>query len=64
MIFLGSRAIPIISAIIEHCLHPRCVLSPMDADYCAQIIKVLHTQGTEGFYTLMLYNKVRALFQP
>lgn len=46
------------SAIIEHCIQPRCLLSPMDADYCAQIIKVIHTQGTQGFPTLMCYDKV------
>ena len=46
------------SAIIEHCIQPRCLLSPMDADFCAQIIKVVHTQGTPGFPTLMCYDKV------
>ncbi|KAG6378421.1 transcription factor/nuclear export subunit protein 2-domain-containing protein [Boletus reticuloceps] len=46
------------SAIIEHCIQPRCLLSPMDADYCAQIIKVVHTQGTLGFPTLMCYDKL------
>jgi THO complex subunit 2 len=30
----------------------------MDADFCAQFIKVLHTQGTPGFPTLMVYDKV------
>lgn len=46
------------SAIIEHCLQPRCLLSPMDADFCSQIIKVIHTQGTPGFPTLLVYDKV------
>ncbi|KAH7888047.1 transcription factor/nuclear export subunit protein 2-domain-containing protein [Phlebopus sp. FC_14] len=46
------------SAIIEHCIQPRCLLSPMDADYCAQIIKVIHTQGTPGFPTLLCYDKL------
>ncbi|KAG9317173.1 transcription factor/nuclear export subunit protein 2-domain-containing protein [Chiua virens] len=46
------------TAIIEHCIQPRCLLSPMDADYCAQIIKVIHTQGTLGFPTLMCYDKL------
>lgn len=50
------------TAIIEHCIQPRCLLSPMDADYCAQIIKVIHTQGTLGFPTLMCYDKVRVKF--
>lgn len=31
----------------------------MDADFCAQFIKVLHTQGTPGFHTLNCYDKVR-----
>ena len=43
---------------IEHCIQPRSLLSPMDADFCAQFIKVLHTQGTPGFSTLMCYDKV------
>ena len=30
----------------------------MDADFCAQFIKVLHTQGTPGFHTIGCYNKV------
>ena len=46
------------SAIIEYCLQPRCLISPMDADFCAQFIKVIHTQGTPGFSTLMCYDKV------
>ncbi|KAJ7283481.1 transcription factor/nuclear export subunit protein 2-domain-containing protein [Mycena rebaudengoi] len=47
----------LVGSIIEHCIQPRCLLSPMDADFCAQIIKVLHTQGTPGFHTLMCYDK-------
>ncbi|KAJ7067990.1 transcription factor/nuclear export subunit protein 2-domain-containing protein [Mycena amicta] len=47
----------LVGAIIEHCIQPRCLLSPMDADYCSQIIKVLHTLGTPGFHTLQCYNK-------
>lgn len=30
----------------------------MDADYCAQIIKVVHSLGTPGFSTLNTYDKV------
>ncbi|KAI6151770.1 transcription factor/nuclear export subunit protein 2-domain-containing protein [Pisolithus tinctorius] len=52
------RSAVLASAIIEHCIQPRCLLSPMDADYCAQIIKVIHTQGTPGFPTLMVYDKL------
>ncbi|KAF7301535.1 hypothetical protein MIND_00719000 [Mycena indigotica] len=48
----------LVGAIIEHCIQPRCLLSPMDADYCYQIIKILHVLGTPGFYTLQCYNKI------
>ncbi|EGO01596.1 hypothetical protein SERLA73DRAFT_49063 [Serpula lacrymans var. lacrymans S7.3] len=54
----NSRAAVLASAVIEHCIQPRCLLSPMDADYCAQIIKVIHTQGTPGFPTLVCYDKL------
>lgn len=57
-----NRYAVLASAIIEHCIQPRCLLSPMDADYCAQIIKVIHTQGTLGFPTLMCYDKVGIKF--
>ncbi|TRM68443.1 transcription factor/nuclear export subunit protein 2-domain-containing protein [Schizophyllum amplum] len=46
------------SAFIEQCLLPRCFLSPMDADYCVQMIKVLHTQGTPGFWTMKVYDQL------
>jgi hypothetical protein len=36
----------------------------MDADFCAQFIKVLHTQGTPGFSTLLCYDKVDFHFKP
>ncbi|KAL1714796.1 transcription factor/nuclear export subunit protein 2-domain-containing protein [Schizophyllum commune] len=57
--FMGNpnpRGIP--SAFIEQCLIPRCFLSPMDADYCVQMIKVLHTQGTPGFWTMKVYDQL------
>ncbi|KAL1743555.1 transcription factor/nuclear export subunit protein 2-domain-containing protein [Schizophyllum fasciatum] len=57
--FVGNanpRGIP--SAFIEQCLIPRCFLSPMDADYCVQMIKVLHTQGTPGFWTMKVYDQL------
>ncbi|KAG1864031.1 hypothetical protein C8R48DRAFT_798753 [Suillus tomentosus] len=47
------------SATIEHCIQSRCLLSPtgMDSDFCAQLIEVMHTQGTPGFPTLVVYDK-------
>ncbi|KAI0082601.1 hypothetical protein K474DRAFT_1655406 [Panus rudis PR-1116 ss-1] len=54
----GPSGHTLASSFIQHCLQPRCLLSPMDADYCAQIIKVIHLQGTPGFSTLKCYDKV------
>ena len=45
--------------IVQYCIHPRSLMSPMDADFCVQMIKVLHGMGTPGFSTLMCYDKVR-----
>jgi THO complex subunit 2 len=53
----GVKATILVASLIEHCIQPRSLLSPMDADFCAQFIKVLHTQGTPGFSTLMCYDK-------
>ena len=39
------------TALVEHCFHPRALISPMDADFCSQIIKVMHSLGTPGFST-------------
>ena len=55
----GPKAATLASAVIEHCIQPRCLLSPMDADYCAQVIKAVHIMGTPGFSTLMTYDKVK-----
>jgi THO complex subunit 2 len=33
----------------------------MDADFCAQFIKVIHAIGTPGFHTLAMYDKVSNL---
>ena len=57
----GPKANALAFAIIEHCIQPRCLLSPMDADYCAQVIKAVHTMGTPGFSTLMIYDKVNQM---
>ncbi|KAI0091900.1 transcription factor/nuclear export subunit protein 2-domain-containing protein [Irpex rosettiformis] len=46
------------AALVEHCFHPRALISPMDADFCSQIIKVMHSLGTPGFSTLNTYDKL------
>ncbi|KAH8118538.1 transcription factor/nuclear export subunit protein 2-domain-containing protein [Phellopilus nigrolimitatus] len=47
-----------IQSLIEHCIQPRSLLSPMDAVYCARLIRTLHERGTPGFHTLMCYDKL------
>ena len=56
---VGPKPATLAAAIVEHCLHPRALISPMDADYAAQIVKVLHLLGTPGFPTFHTYDKVR-----
>jgi THO complex subunit 2 len=34
----------------------------MDADFCAQFIQMMHSQGTPGFHTLGCYDKVDFFF--
>lgn len=48
----------LLTYIIQYCLFPRAILSPMDADFAAQFIKVLHNVGTKGFWTMGCYNKL------
>ncbi|KAG7448931.1 uncharacterized protein BT62DRAFT_653210 [Guyanagaster necrorhizus] len=52
----SRRNLALVEAMLEHCIYPRCLLSPMDADYTAQMIRLLHTQGTPGFQTIVCYN--------
>ncbi|TBU49613.1 transcription factor/nuclear export subunit protein 2-domain-containing protein [Dichomitus squalens] len=54
----NPKAITLAACIIEYCIQPRCLISPMDADFCAQFIKVMHLQGTPGFSTLQTYDKI------
>ncbi|KAG9026250.1 THO complex subunit 2 [Tulasnella sp. JGI-2019a] len=44
--------------IVQHCIHPRLLLSPMDAEYCARMIKLLHRAGTPAFSTASCYDRV------
>ncbi|KAG8883184.1 THO complex subunit 2 [Tulasnella sp. 332] len=44
--------------IVQHCIHPRLLLSPMDAEFCARMIKLLHRAGTPAFSTASCYDRV------
>lgn len=54
----GVNPKELLTYIIQYCLFPRALLSPMDADFAAQFIKVLHNLGTKGFWTMGCYNKL------
>lgn len=54
----AGKGATFIQSLIEHCIQPRCLLSPMDAVYCARLIRTLHERGTPNFHTLMCYDKV------
>jgi len=57
----GAPDIPMLTqAITVYCILPRALLSPMDADYSAQMIKSLHLLGTPRFHTLRMYDAVRS----
>ncbi|KAG8827201.1 THO complex subunit 2, partial [Serendipita sp. 399] len=44
--------------IVQYCVIPRALLSPMDAEFSAQFIRILHGLGTKGFWTLGCYNRL------
>lgn len=48
----------IVSAVVTQCIQPRCLISPMDADFCARFIHLMHTQATPNFHTLQAYDRV------
>lgn len=56
-----TKASILINALIEYCFQPRCVLSPMDADFCVQFVRIMHLQATPGFWTLTCYDRVSPL---
>ncbi|KZV72082.1 hypothetical protein PENSPDRAFT_733684 [Peniophora sp. CONT] len=55
--FASDKKPAIIAGIaVEHCLLPRALLSPMDAEYAAQMIKAMHALGTPNWHTLKVYD--------
>ena len=55
-----TRADPValVDYIIQYCLFPRALLSPMDADFSAQFIKQMHLLGTPKFSTAHCYDRL------
>ncbi|KAG8791241.1 THO complex subunit 2, partial [Serendipita sp. 398] len=48
----------LLNFIVQYCIVPRALLSPMDAEFSAQFIRILHGLGTKGFWTLGCYNRL------
>ena len=44
-------------ALIEHCIFPRLVMSPLDAMYTFKMIKWLHSEGVVNFRTMGVYDQ-------
>ncbi|KZT71598.1 hypothetical protein DAEQUDRAFT_763816 [Daedalea quercina L-15889] len=55
---VGVSAMPLAQALVDYCFLPRCLLSPMDADFCAQFIKTVHNLCTPGFPTVSCWDRV------
>ncbi|KAL9128534.1 MAG: hypothetical protein Q9217_002799 [Psora testacea] len=45
-------------ALIEHCIFPRLVMSPLDAMYTFKMIKWLHSEGVANFRTMGVYDQL------
>ncbi|KUJ14203.1 uncharacterized protein LY89DRAFT_736250 [Mollisia scopiformis] len=63
----AARGDDISDTLLEKCLIPRLVLSPIDAEYCFKMVRFLHDNGVPHFRTLSLYarffrtNRLRTL---
>lgn len=51
-------SVPLMNEIVQHCFLPRVLMSPVDAEYCAALIRVLHKNATPGFSTLVCYDRL------
>ncbi|CAL4100396.1 unnamed protein product [Meganyctiphanes norvegica] len=47
-----------VTAFLQLCLFPRCTFTALDAIYCARFVKMLHSQKTPNFSTLICYDRM------
>ena len=45
-------------AILQHCIIPRCLFGPNEANFCARFLREMHRLGTKNFSSLTLMDKV------
>ncbi|KAJ2950525.1 hypothetical protein O0L34_g8768 [Tuta absoluta] len=50
-----------VTRLMQLCLFPRCVFTPLDALYCAQFVHAVHKLRTPNFSTLLCYDRVSPL---
>ena len=55
--FLGGTFDERHIALIEHCLFPRMIMSPLDSRFAFQMIRFLHIQSAANFRTMGLYDQ-------
>ncbi len=47
-----------LSVFVQHCILPRCLLSPADAVYCARFLRTVHDLRVTGMSLLLVYDKL------
>ncbi|CAF1369508.1 unnamed protein product, partial [Didymodactylos carnosus] len=47
-----------ITEFLQLCIFPRCLLSEIDALYCAQFIRIIHDLATPNFSTIICYDRI------
>jgi THO complex subunit 2 len=58
-ILLGNRTrAETITEFLQLCIFPRCLLSEIDALYCAHFIRVIHDLATPNFSTIICYDRL------
>jgi hypothetical protein len=56
---LGNRTrAETITEFLQLCIFPRCLLSEIDALYCAHFIRVIHDLATPNFSTIICYDRL------
>ena len=58
-LFSGNRTkAETITEFLQLCIFPRCLLSEIDALYCAYFIRVIHDLVTPNFSTIICYDRL------
>lgn len=47
-----------VTRLMQLCIFPRCIFTPLDALYCAQFVHTVHALKTPNFSTLLCYDRL------